>query len=117
LSYIKFNTLINFIEKKIVDKNKFEVPAEFLFSLYFSKSSKISKKHKTLEIALDLLNLWENKLMGKIFDKSLSLKLHFTLINYFTIERTLHELNYELLFRPNVTIIPLLGLKEIIDKN
>jgi hypothetical protein len=116
LSYIKFNTLINFIEKKIVDKNKFEVPAEFLFSLYFRKSSKISKKHKTLEIALNLLNLWEQKLMGKIFDKSKS-KLHFTLINYFTIERTLHELNYELLFRPNLTIIPILGLKEIIDKN
>ncbi|TKJ26969.1 MAG: hypothetical protein CEE42_03875 [Promethearchaeota archaeon Loki_b31] len=115
LSYIKFNTLINFIEKNIVDKNKFEVPAEFLFSLYFRKSSKISKKHKTLEIALNLLNLWENKLMGKIFDKSL--KLHFTLINYFTIERTLHELNYELLFRPNNIIIPILGLKEIIDKN
>jgi hypothetical protein len=117
LSYIKFNTLINFIEKKIVDKNKFEVPAEFLFSLYFRKASKISKKHKTLEIALNLLNLWENKLMGKIFDKSLKLKLHFSLINYFTIERTLHELNYELLFRPNNTIIPILGLKEIIDKN
>ena len=117
LSYIKFNTLINFIEKKIVDKNKFEVPAEFLFSLYFRKSSKISKKHKTLEIALNLLNLWEQKLMRKIFDKSLSLKLHFTLINYFTIERTLHELNYELLFRPNNAIIPILGLKEIIDKN
>ena len=117
LSYIKFNTLINFIEKKIVDKNKFEVPAEFLFSLYFRKSSKISKKHKTLEIALNLLNLWEQKLMGKIFDKSLKLKLHFTLINYFTIERTLHELNYELLFRPNNAIIPILGLKEIIDKN
>lgn len=115
LSYIKFNTLLNFIEKKIVDKNKFEVPAEFLFSLYFRKSSKISKKHKTLEMALNLLNLWENKLMGKIFDKSL--KLHFTLINYFTIERTLHELNYELLFRPNNIIIPILGLKEIIDKN
>lgn len=115
LSYIKFNTLINFIEKKIVDKNKFEVPAEFLFSLYFRKSSKISKKHKTLEIALNLLNLWENKLMGKIFDKSL--KLHFTLINYFTIERTLHELNYELLFRPNNIIIPILGFVEIIDKN
>ena len=117
LSYIKFNTLINFIEKKIVDKNKFEVPAEFLFSLYFRKSSKISEKHKTLEIALNLLNLWEQKLMGKIFDKSLKLKLHFTLINYFTIERTLHELNYELLFRPNNAIIPILGLKEIIDKN
>ena len=117
LSYIKFNTLINFIEKKIVDKNKFEVPAEFLFGIYFRKSSKITQKHKTLEIALNLLNLWENKLMGKIFDKSLNIKLYFTLINYFTIERTLHELNYELLFRPNNIIIPILGLKEIIEKN
>ncbi|GAH89702.1 unnamed protein product, partial [marine sediment metagenome] len=117
LSYIKFNTLINFIEKKIVDTNKFEVPTEFLFGLYFRKASKISKKHKTLEMALNLLNLWENKLMGKIFDKSLNIKLHFTLINYFTIERTLHELNYELLFRPNNIIIPILGLKEIIEKN
>ncbi len=114
LSYIKFNALINFIEKKIVDKKKFEVPEEFLFGLYFRKS-KISKKQKTLEMALNLLNLWEKKLMGKIFDKKL--KLHFTLINNFTIERTLHELNYELLFRPNDTIIPILGLKEIIDKN
>ena len=114
LSYIKFNTLLNFIEKEIVDKERFEVPAEFLYNLYFRKSSKITQKHKTLEVALKLLNLWEKKLMGKILEKSLN--LHFTLINYFTIERVLHELDYELLFRPGNIIIPILGLKEIIDK-
>ncbi len=114
LSYIKFNTLLNFIEKDFVDTERFEVPAEFLYNLYFRKSLKISQKHKKLEIALKLLNLWENKLMGKILEKSLD--LNFTLINYFTIERVLHELSYELLFRPGNIIIPLLGLKEIIDK-
>jgi len=114
LSYIKFNTLLNFIEEKFVDKERFEVPAEFLYNLYFRKSSKITQTHKTLEVALKLLNLWENKLMGKILEKSLN--LHFTLINYFTIERVLHELDYELLFRPGNIIIPILGLKEIIDK-
>jgi len=114
LSYIKFNTLLNFIEKEFVDKEKFEVPAEFLYNLYFRKSSKITQKHKKLEVALKLLNLWEKKLMGKILEKSLN--LHFTLINYFTIERVLHELDYELLFRPGNIIIPILGLKEIIDK-
>ncbi|NVM17978.1 MAG: hypothetical protein HWN80_09695 [Candidatus Lokiarchaeota archaeon] len=114
LSYIKFNTLLNFIERYFVDKEKFEVPAEFLYNLYFRKSSKISQRHKKLEIALKLLNLWENKLMSKILEKSLN--LHFTLINYFTIERVLHELAYELLFRPQNIIIPILGLKEIIDK-
>ena len=114
LSYIKFNTLLNFIEKEFVDKERFEVPAESLYNLYFRKSSKITQKHKTLEVALKLLNLWEKKLMGKILEKSLN--LHFTLINYFTIERVLHELDYELLFRPGNIIIPILGLKEIIDK-
>ena len=115
LSYIKFNTLLNFIEKEFVDKERFEVPAEFLYNLYFRKSSKITQKHKKLEVALKLLNLWEKKLMGKILEKSLN--LHFTLINYFTLERVLHELDYELLFRPGNIIIPILGLKEIIDKH
>ncbi|MHA1670049.1 MAG: hypothetical protein ACTSV5_05650 [Promethearchaeota archaeon] len=115
LSYIKFNTLLHFIEEKIVDKHKFEVPEEILFSIYLRKSAIITQKQKTLEVLKNLLNVWENKLMSKIFDKSL--KLHFTLINYYTIERALHELDYELLFRPNNIIIPILGLKEIIDKN
>ncbi len=114
LSYIKFNTLLNFIEKEFVDKERFEVPAESLYNLYFRKSSKITQKHKTLEVVLRLLNLWENKLMSKILEKSLN--FHFTLINYFTIERVLHELDYELLFRPGNIIIPILGLKEIIDR-
>jgi len=114
LSYIKFNTLLKFIEDKIIDKDKIEVPAEFLFNLYFRKSSKITKKHKILENALKILNVWENKLMGKIFEQSPDLQI--TLINYFTIERVLHELSYELLFRPDKILIPILGLKEIIDK-
>jgi len=115
LSYIKFNTLINFIGEKIIDKKKFEVPEEFLFSMYFRKSAKITKNQKILEILLNFLNSWEKKLMSKIFNPSL--KLHFILIKYYTIERALHELDYELLFRPNNIIIPILGLKEIIDKN
>ena len=114
LSYIKFNTLLKFIEKEIVDKERFEVPAEFLYNIYFKKSSKLTQRHKKLEAALNLLNLWEKKLMGKILEKSLN--LDFTLINFFTIERVLHELDYELLFRPENIIIPIIGLKEIIDK-
>ena len=114
LSYIKFNTLLKFIEDRIIDKDKIEVPAEFLFNLYFRKSSKTTKKHKILENALKILNVWENKLMGKIFEQSPDLQI--TLINYFTIERVLHELSYELLFRPDKILVPILGLKEIIDK-
>ena len=114
LSYIKFNTLLRFIEYKIIDKDKIEVSAEFLFNLYFRKSSKITKKQKILENALKILNIWENKIMSKIFEQSPELQI--SLINYFTIERVLHELSYELLFRPDKVLIPILGLKEIIDK-
>jgi len=115
LSYIKLNTLLKFIEEKIVEKDKFEVPEEFLFSVFFRRSSKITKKHNILENILSLLNRWERELIVKILDKKLN--LHFTLITYFYIERVFHELDYELLYRPNKIIIPILGLKEIVDKD
>ncbi len=114
LSYIKFDALLNFIEKRLIGKDEYRVPEEFLFSLYFRKAAKISKKDKVLESVLYLLNHWERSMMNKIFDKTI--KVNFTLISYFTIERALHELDYELLYRPNKLIIPILGLKELIDR-
>ncbi len=111
LSYIKFNTLLNFIEKRIIQKYLIEVPEEILYSLYFRKA--VIGKGKVLETVLKVLNVWEEKIMRK-FIKTLNPNI--TLTNYFTIERALHELNYELLFRPNKTIVPILGLKEIIEK-
>ena len=114
LSYIKFQTLLNYIEQKIIKRDKFEVAEEVLFTTFFRKSAKITQSQKLLQAVLSLLNTWEEKMMSKIFSKNL--KLHFSLINYYSIERALHELEYELLFRPNYVIIPILGLKEIIDK-
>ncbi|MEJ2294040.1 MAG: hypothetical protein P8Y23_04665 [Candidatus Lokiarchaeota archaeon] len=114
LSYIKFDVLLNFIKKHIIGIEEYRVPEEFLFGLYFTKSAKISQKDKILEDMLSLLNKWEFSMMNKIFDASV--KVNFPLINYFTIERALHELDYELLFRPNKSIIPILGLKELIDR-
>jgi len=115
LSYIKLNTLLKFIEEKIVEQARFEVPEEFLFSVFFRRSSKITEKQKVLESVLNLLNRWERELIVKILDKKL--ELHYTLITYFYIERVFHELDYELLYRPNKIIIPILGLKEIVDKD
>ena len=45
------------------------------------------------------------------------LNLSYVLITYFYIERALHELKYEILFRPNKIIVPVLGLREIVEKN
>ena len=114
LSYIKFEAFLSFIEKRLIGKDEYRVPEEFLFSLYFRKAAKISQKDKTLENILSLLNRWELSMMNNIFDKTI--RVDFGLISYFTIERALHELNYELLYRPNKVIIPLLGLKELVDR-
>ncbi|MFX1390802.1 MAG: hypothetical protein ACFE9Z_12130 [Promethearchaeota archaeon] len=112
LSYIKFNTLLQFIEKKLLRKDKYEVPEEILYNLFFRRAARPLKK--VLDIVLNVLNYWESKLMGKILKE---LEIHYTLITYFYIERALNELNYEILYRPSKTIIPILGLKEIIDKS
>jgi len=112
LSYIKFNTLLKFIEQKIIRKEKYEVPEEILYNLYFRRAARPIKK--VLDIVLNVLNIWESKLIGKILK---NLNPNYILITYFYMERALYELNYEILFRPNKTIVPILGLKEIVDKS
>lgn len=112
LSYIKFNTLLTFIENKIVRRDKYEVPEEILYNLYFRRAAR--PLNKTLDVVLNVLNIWESKLMSKILK---NLNLSYILITYFYIERALYELSYEILFRPNKIIVPILGLKEIIDKS
>jgi len=112
LSYIKFNTLLRFIEQNLIQKDKYEVPEEFLYNLYFRRAARPIKK--VLDIVLNVLNIWESKLIGKILK---DLDLDYILITYFYIQRTLYELNYEILYRPNKIIVPLLGLKEIVEKS
>ncbi len=112
LSYIKFNTLLKFIENKIVRRDKYEVPEEILYNLYFRRAAR--PLNKILDIVLNVLNIWEFKLMSKILK---NLNLSYILITYFYIERALYELSYEILFRPNKIIVPVLGLKEIVDKS
>jgi hypothetical protein len=112
LSYIKFNSLLRYIENYVIDKEKYEVPEEVLYSLFFRKTGKYNKV--SLNRILSLFDYWEQKYMNKIL-KDIDLDL--TLLNIFTIERILHEIKYEILFRPNKLIIPLLGLKELIEKS
>ncbi len=112
LSYIKFNTLLGYIEKNSIKKDKYAVPEEILYNLFFRRAAR--PMDKILDVVLNVLNVWETKLMGKLLK---NLDAHYVLITYFYIERALNELNYEILFRPHKIIIPILGLKEIIDKN
>ncbi|MFW9894418.1 MAG: hypothetical protein ACFFD7_01280 [Candidatus Thorarchaeota archaeon] len=111
LSYIKFTNFLKFIEKNIIRKDKYEVPEEILYNIYFRRSAR--PHSRILDVIKNVLNVWESKLMGKILK---DLNLSYVLITYFYIERALHELKYEILFRPNKIIVPILGLKEIVEK-
>ncbi|MHA1723289.1 MAG: hypothetical protein ACTSYC_00430 [Promethearchaeota archaeon] len=112
LSYIKFNTLLLFIEKQMISKGKYEVPEEILYRMFFRKAAKPASK--LLDPILYVLNYWEGKMMKEILK---TYPCDLVLLNYFSIERVLHEINYEILYRPNKSIVPILGLKEILDKN
>ncbi|MHA1489152.1 MAG: hypothetical protein ACTSRI_05810 [Promethearchaeota archaeon] len=112
LSYIKFNTLLGFLEKKFVKKDKSQKSIEFLYNIFFQKVSNIT--NETMEAVFNLLNAWEMKLTAKILQNIGTNKI---LVYFFTIERVLSEINYEILYRPNNIIFPILGLKEIIEKN
>ncbi|MHA1802910.1 MAG: hypothetical protein ACTSU4_00045 [Promethearchaeota archaeon] len=112
LSYIKFNTLLLYIEKQVISKGKYEVPEEILYRMFFRKAAKPSSKF--LDSLLYVLNYWEGKVMKEILN---TYSCSLVLLNYFSIERVLHEINYEILYRPNKSIVPILGLKEILDKN
>lgn len=95
----------------MIQPNKIEVAEEILYSIFFRKAA--ISKNKILDIVLSALNVWEEKLMAKFLK---ILKPNIILTNFFTIQRALYELHYEILFRPGKIIVPLLGLKEIIDK-
>ncbi len=112
LSYIKFNTLLNLIQEHIVRQDKFEVPEEILYTMFFRKT--VSVKSKALNYTVKVLDYWERKLIRNFLK---DIKFNVALINYFTVERALNELNYEVLFRPAKIIVPILGLKEIIEKS
>ncbi len=116
LSYIKFNTVIGFIEKKMVPKNDFELPEEILYNIFFNKAAETKKSDDVLITLLNLLDTWQKKLIDTFLKNLGRSKTHVPLINYFTIERALNEINYEMLFRPNKIIVPILGLKELIDQ-
>ncbi|MEJ2248217.1 MAG: hypothetical protein P8Y70_09985 [Candidatus Lokiarchaeota archaeon] len=112
LSYIKFNILLKIIEDYFLNHSEHRVPEEILYNLFFRKG--IRRPNDKLQKILEIINIWEEKLMSKFLK---SIDYNYTLVNFFTIERIIHEINYEILFRPNKFIIPLLGLKELIDKN
>jgi maltose alpha-D-glucosyltransferase/alpha-amylase len=112
LSYIKFNMLLKLIEKFFLSNTEYRVPEEILYNLFFRKATR--KANSKLDQILEIINVWEDKFMSKILK---SIDCNYTLINFFTIERIIYEINYEILFRPAMAIVPLLGLKELIEKN
>jgi hypothetical protein len=111
LNYIKFNTLLGYINEKVAKSEGEESPEKILHDLLFLNQKK--RVISLFEILLRVLNTWENKLTEIILR---DIESNSTLLDFFTIERTLQEINYEIFYRPDKIIVPLLGLKELFEK-
>jgi len=111
LSYIKYNTLLGYINEKVTKSESEESPEKILHDLLLLNQQR--GKIQIIEILLRVLNIWENKLTEIILR---DLESNLALQDFFTIERTLQEINYEILYRPDKIIVPLLGLKEMLRK-
>ncbi len=109
-SYIKFNSFLQFIIKEYFSEKNKKYSIRFLYNFFFNKMKKNGKDN--LEKLLLLLNKWENIFINKFLK---SLVTNSTLVYIFLIDRILHEILYEIHFRPDNVIIPFLGLKEIVN--
>ncbi|MBY9006454.1 MAG: hypothetical protein KGD63_06820 [Candidatus Lokiarchaeota archaeon] len=109
-SYIKYNTLLGIIIDKFSRKN-YKISEEILHDLFFT--DKLENYKKELNGLIKLLNIWETLHTERIIKNS---EYDNKLINYFLIDRIIHEINYEIKFRPFKVIIPLLGLKEYLNE-
>ena len=97
LSYIKYNTLLNHKKKK-----------EDIKSILLSNNP-----DTLLNANLLILDTWEFHLKKLILENINTNKI---LLELFTIERILNEINYELQYRPRNLIVPIIGLHEFINK-
>ncbi|MBY8982366.1 MAG: hypothetical protein KGD57_05425 [Candidatus Lokiarchaeota archaeon] len=110
LSYIKYNTFLGCVKNQF-SGNIYNNPEEFLYDLFFT--NKLKKNKKKIDELLKILNIWETELIARFFK---NLDYDKKLIDYFLIDRIIHEINYEINFRPSKVIIPILGLKEYLNK-
>ena len=110
LSYIKYNTLkdrINQIFNRSQLKNKGNT---LLGQIIFTREN-VKEKEK-IEIMKSALNTWERELRELIVK---NYEMDQDLLRFFLIERMLREINYECKYRPENILIPMIGLKEIIN--
>lgn len=97
LSYIKLNTLMNLLNE-----------SERLKLLEDSEQKDLRKKAWQT-----MLTTWELYLKEKILE---NIQVNPILIEIFTIERILNEIIYEILYRPENMLIPILGLIDFLEQ-
>ncbi len=107
LSYIKFNTFLNLLAQKPMEKHVYKELENVLYDFYFDDVD--DKTNEVYKQIFFILNTWEGTMKADILK---NVEINGSLFKLFTVERALRELSYEVLYRPNKIIVPLLGLKE-----
>lgn len=123
LDYIKLFSLIDSI-KHFINETSNQISKKILFSLYQEQkpAALYVKDYIFLKNLVNVGKYWQlfisDSIIRNYYKSDVLSKMKKYLINLFSIQRCLMELNYEIKFRPENIIIPLLGLKGIFpDKN
>jgi len=121
LDYIKLLSLIGVI-KYYIKETSDQISKKILLSLYKEQkpTALLEKDYiflKNLVNIGDFWQFWQSNLISIAYYKSEELyQMKKFLINFFSIQRCLMELLYEIKFRPENIMIPFLGLKKILLK-
>ncbi|MFW5895462.1 MAG: hypothetical protein ACOCT9_01830, partial [archaeon] len=109
LSYIKFNAFKNNLH---LINSQLDAEHKKLRKLYYLIfHSEALEEQKELQEIKFLLDGWEKKMQKNIIT---NYQIELDLFNFFTIERILRELAYEIKYRPKNIMIPIFGLKKTI---
>lgn len=122
LDYIKLFSLIDGIKQHYREPSD-QIAQNLLLSFYLNrKPENISDDDFIiLKNLIKIGERWQTKISELItisyykYEELLNMKMF--LIDLFTIERCLSELNYEIRFRPENVIVPYLGLKRMFSKD
>jgi len=123
LDYIKLFSLIDSI-KHFINETSNQISKKILFSLHQEQkpTALYVKDYIFLKNLVNVGEYWQifisDSIIRNYYKSDVLSKMKKYLINLFSIQRCLMELNYEIKFRPENIVIPLLGLKGIFpDKN
>nr|MDO8110241.1 hypothetical protein [Candidatus Sigynarchaeota archaeon] len=125
LSYIKIAVIKTILEKKFTNIEEYILNFKVLFPLLFLFTSRTPgfllpgidpSIESEIQHLVKVLNDWEEQVRKTILSTyQQQREINLKLIEFYTLQRIMNEITYEIKFRPSNFFIPLIGLLELVS--